>query len=715
MNNIRVHALAKEINITSKELLDILKKNSISATSHMSSIEENDAKKIIKIFTSDKNNSKKLNIYKKNDYDNGVNANEIEKTNNNINNNNSIYHNKNKIDVNSYKKNNENIFKDLNNDINDNNKVIKINNNITVLELAEILGVSVSELIKKMISIGLMYDQNRIIDHEIANNIAKMFDTEIKLIKEHKTFDKEKKNNKKNKFNKNKKNIKEEKKIVERPPVVVVMGHVDHGKTLLLDTIRNTNVIETEAGGITQHIGAYTVNINNKLITFLDTPGHEAFTEMRMRGAQVTDVAVLVIAADDGVMPQTIEAINHAKSAGVEIIIAINKIDKNDANVDRVKKELSKYDLLSEDWGGKTICVPISAKKNIGIDNLLEMIILVAELKELKSIENTSASGIVIEAKLDRNRGIISTVLVQEGTLKISDPIVAGYSHGKIRAMFNDKGHRVKKATASTPVEILGLSSVPLAGDKFYVTDSDKQSKQITQSIKNKNKTSLIKHTVEKISLDNLLLHIQAGNMIVLNIIIKADVQGSLEALKNSLERLSNDNVKVKTIHAAVGAINASDINLASASNAIVIGFNVRPDTFTKSLADREKIDVRLYKIIYDAIEDIEKAMRGLLDPIYEEKVIGHVEIRKLFKVSSLGTIGGSHVIDGKITRNSKVRVLRNGKIIYTGELSSLKREKNDTKEVTSGFDCGLMIDKFNDIKELDIIEAYENVEIIIS
>lgn len=584
--------------------------------------------------------------------------------------------------------------------------VIKIPKNIALKDLAEKINKPVAELIKLLMTDGLMVTQNQIINFDLASRLTEKFNIISELVEEIDLFETEL-------FNELDTDSREV-ELSERPPIVVVMGHVDHGKTSLLDAIRHTDMINNEAGGITQHIGAYTVSIAGKQITFLDTPGHEAFTAMRMRGALATDIAVLVVAADDGIMPQTIEAINHAKAAGVEIVVAINKIDKPGANVDRVKQELVEYGLVSEDWGGKTICVPVSAKNNIGIDNLLEMIILVAELHELKANKNKKASGIIIEAKLDKGRGPIATALVQNGTLEIGNPMVAGESYGKVRAMIDDKGNRVKKALPSTPVEILGLSSVPNAGDSFYVTNSEKQARQLAESVISKNKVSMLKNNINnnKISLDDLFEQIKTGDVKDLAIIVKADVQGSVEAIKNSLERLSNEQVKIKTIHGGVGAITESDIMLASASNAIVIGFNVRPDSAAKSIAESENVDVRLYRIIYDAIEDIKSAMKGLLDPVYKEKIIGHAEVRQLFKVSSLGTIAGSYVTDGKVTRSSKIRVIRDGINIYEGEIATLKRFKDDVKEVSEGYECGILINKFNDIKEGDVLEVYTMEEI---
>ena len=503
-----------------------------------------------------------------------------------------------------------------------------------------------------------------------------------------------------------------EETLVPRPPVVVVMGHVDHGKTSLLDAIRKTNVTSREAGGITQHIGAYMVKINGEPITFLDTPGHEAFTAMRMRGAQATDIAILVVAADDGVMPQTVEAINHAKAAGVEIIVAINKIDRPAANIDKVKQELSEYELIPEDWGGSTIFVPVSAKTGEGISNLLEMIILTAEVKELKANPNRKARGLVIEAELDKGKGPVARILVQKGTLHVGDFIAAGSCSGKVRAMMNDKGVKVKSAGPSTPVEILGLDSVPNAGEVFVATENDKEAKAFAATFISESKNKLIEDTKAKLSLDDLFSQIKAGNVKELPIVVKADVQGSVEAVKQSLTKLSNEEVAVKVIHGGVGAINESDVVLAAASNAIIIGFNVKPDQMAKATAERENVDLRLYRVIYQAIEDIESAMKGMLEPIYEEKVIGHAEIRQIFKASGVGNIAGSYVLDGKFVRGCKVRITRDGEQIFDGNLASLKRFKDDVKEVATGYECGLVFEKFNDIKEFDQVEAYAMVEV---
>ena len=572
---------------------------------------------------------------------------------------------------------------------------------MTIRELADKMKVQAAAIVKKLFLQGKIVTVNHEIDYETAEEIALEFnciaepEEKVDVIAELLKEDEE-----------------DESKMVPRPPVVCVMGHVDHGKTSLLDAIRHTHVIAKEAGGITQHIGAYMVTINGQKITFLDTPGHEAFTAMRMRGANATDIAILVVAADDGVMPQTIEAINHAKAAGIEIIVAINKIDKPSANIERVKQELSEYELIPEDWGGSTICVPVSAHTGEGMDTLLEMILLTAEVNELKANPNRKARGLVIEAQLDKGKGPVATVLVQKGTLHVGDPIAAGSCFGKVRAMIDDKGRRVKEAGPSVPVEILGLSDVPNAGEIFVQTDSEKEARSFAETFISENKEKLLEETRSKMSLDDLFSQIQAGNLKELNIIVKADVQGSVEAVKQSLLKLSNDEVVVKIIHGGVGAINESDVTLAATSNAIIIGFNVRPDSTAKATAEREGVDLRLYRVIYDAIADVEAAMKGMLDPIYEEKVIGHAEVRQTFKASGVGTIAGSYVLDGVFQRNCKVRISREGKQIYEGALASLKRFKDDVKEVKAGYECGLVFDKFNDLQEFDQVEAYIMVEV---
>ena len=580
-------------------------------------------------------------------------------------------------------------------------KTIVIPEVITIKELADKMKLQPSAIVKKLFLQGTIVTINQEIDFEKAEEIAMEYDV---------LCEKEKKVNVIEELLKEEEE--DEKDMVPRPPVICVMGHVDHGKTSLLDAIRQTNVTSREAGGITQHIGAYVVEYNGQKITFLDTPGHEAFTAMRMRGAQATDIAILVVAADDGVMPQTVEAINHAKAAGVEIIVAVNKIDKPSANVERVKQELSEYELIPEDWGGSTVFVPVSAHTKEGIPELLEMILLTAEVKELKANPNRRARGLVIEAQLDKGRGPVATVLVQKGTLKVGDAIAAGCCYGKVRAMMDDKGNRVKEAGPSTPVEILGLNDVPNAGEVFIAHQNEKEARSFAETFIAESKNKLIEDTKAKLSLDDLFSQIKAGNVKELPIIVKADVQGSVEAVKQSLVKLSNEEVVVKVIHGGVGAINESDVTLASASNAIIIGFNVRPDAQAKSIADREKVDMRLYRVIYQAIEDVEAAMKGMLDPVYEEQVTGHAVVRQTFKASGVGTIAGSYVLDGKITRGSKARITRDGEQIFEGPLASLKRFKDDVKEVAAGYECGLVFEGFNDLQEDDMIEVYIMVEV---
>ena len=572
---------------------------------------------------------------------------------------------------------------------------------MTVRELAERIGVPASKVVEKLFMQGILATVNQEIDYEKAEEIALEFnciaekeekvDVIAELLKEEEE---------------------DENTLISRPPVVCVMGHVDHGKTSLLDAIRETHVTDREAGGITQHIGASVVKINGQKITFLDTPGHEAFTAMRMRGANATDIAILVVAADDGIMPQTVEAISHAKAAGIEIIVAINKIDKESANIDYVKQGLAEQGLIPEDWGGSTICVPVSARTGEGITELLEMVLLTADILELKANPKRNARGLVIEAQLDKGRGVVATVLVQKGTLKVGEPIAAGSSYGKVRAMFDDKGRRVKEAGPSTPVEILGLNNVPNAGEVFVACDSEKDARSFAETFVSQNREKMLEETRSRMSLDDLFSQIQTGNLKELELIVKADVQGSVEAVKQSLTKLSNEEVVVKVIHGGVGAINESDVSLASASNAIIIGFNVKPDMTAKATAEQEKVDIRLYSVIYKAIEDIEAAMKGMLDPIFEEKVIGHAEVRQIFKASGVGNIAGSYVLDGVFERNCKVRITREGKQIFEGDLASLKRFKDDVKEVKAGYECGLVFDGFNDIAEFDIVEAYKMVEV---
>ena len=580
-------------------------------------------------------------------------------------------------------------------------KKLQLPEMISISDLADRMKIQPSAIIKKLFLEGKMLTVNSELDFEAAGEIALEynFDPEPEV--------------KEDVIGKLLEDTEDpEDTLVQRAPVVCVMGHVDHGKTSLLDAIRHTNVTDREAGGITQHIGAYMVTVSGRKITFLDTPGHEAFTAMRMRGANSTDIAILVVAADDGVKPQTVEAINHAKAAGVEVIVAINKIDKPGANIERVKQELTEYGLIAEDWGGNTICVPVSAKSREGIEDLLEMVLLTADVLELKANPKRQARGLVIEAELDKGKGPVATVLVQKGTLHVGDFIAAGSSYGKVRAMMDDKGRRVKEAGPSTPVEILGLNDVPMAGEIFISPESDKEAKTFAETFIKESREKMLEDTKLRMSLDDLYSQIQSGNLKELNLIIKADVAGSVEAVKQSLLKLSNEEVVVKCIHGGVGAINESDVTLASASSAIIIGFNVKMDATAKETADREKVDVRLYRVIYSAIEDVERAMKGMLDPVFEEKVIGHAEIRQIFKASGVGNIAGSYVLDGMFQRGCKVRISREGKQIYEGELASLKRFKDDVKEVKAGFECGLVFDKFNEIQELDMVEAYIMVEV---
>ena len=580
-------------------------------------------------------------------------------------------------------------------------RVIQVPATITLKALAELMNKQGAELVKSLFKKGEAIMINQEISYEKAEEIAIEYDIlvepriEIDILEE--VFSEEEEG---------------DDVLTMRPPVVVVMGHVDHGKTSLLDAIRKTDVVHGEAGGITQHIGAYTVTINDRPITFLDTPGHEAFTAMRMRGAQVTDIAILVVAADDGVMPQTVEAISHARAAGVEIIVAINKIDKPSANPDRVMQELTEHGLISEAYGGETICARVSAATKEGIDNLLEMVLLIADMKEYKANPNKKGRGTVIEAQLDKGRGPVATVLVKSGTLNIGDPIVAGTSHGRVRAMISDKGLKLKEAGPSIPVEILGLSSVPSVGDLFHIAASEKEARYVAETIIAKHRVKMIEETPQKVSLDDLFSQIQAGKVKELNIIVKADVGGSVEAVRASLEKLSNEEVRIRIILGGVGAITESDVNLASASNAIIIGFNVRPEAVAKATAEEQQVDIRLYRVIYNAIDDIQAAMVGMLDPIFEEKVIGHATIRQIFKASGIGTIGGAYVNDGRITRNASVRLLRDNIVVYEGTLDTLRRFKDDVREVLTNYECGLVLNRYNDIKEGDVVEAYVMEEI---
>ncbi|MDF2882460.1 MAG: translation initiation factor [Clostridiaceae bacterium] len=694
MSKIRVYELAKELGISSKDLINILLEEfSIEVKNHMSVIEEEDAELIKELFTEHSNTA-----HKPNEADDEVILEKYEdlqeeKINKDI-----------KITKNKKNKRKEDEDTPVKEKKQNNNGeiVIEMEDTITVKELSEKLKKPSVEVIKELIFMGVMAAINQEIDFETAEKLAEKFDAI--MVKKEDTFEEEKEEEI---FEDEVEDINSEK----RPPIVTVMGHVDHGKTSLLDAIRKSKVTATEAGGITQHIGAYTVQVNDEKVTFLDTPGHEAFTAMRARGAQITDIVVLVVAADDGIMPQTAEAINHCKAANVPIIVAINKIDRPGANPDKVKQELTEYGLVAEDWGGDTVCVPVSAHTREGIDTLLEMIILTAEMLELKANPKRNAKGTVIESKLDKGRGAVATLLVQNGTLTVGDSIIVGSTYGRIRAMFDYKGKKMKSAGPSIPAEILGLSEVPAAGDKFHVVKDEKTAREMANKRKEKIRDEYLQST-HKVSLEDLYSQIKEGKMKELNIIVKADVQGSIEALRQSLEKISNDEVKVRVIHGAVGAISEADISLASASNAIIIGFNVRPDTNATILADKENVEIKTYRIIYNAIDDIKAAMEGMLEPDYKEVVLGRAEIRQTYKISNIGTIAGCYVLTGKLTRSSSIRVIRDGIVINESELASLKRFKDDAKEVQAGYECGLSVDKFNDIKEGDIIEAFEMQEV---
>lgn len=692
MQKTRVYKIAQELNMTSKELIEKLEELDIKVTNHMSTLTFEEAEIILELLgdkktveeqkakepnTDKKNNEedkiKKINDDKKTVVNNEKHDKTLEKT---------VYEEKAEIQSDDEEQMAE-----------DDDSII-ISETIVVADLAKKLDIASSEVILKLIKMGIMANINQEIKYETAVKIAADYDVVLKL--------EEKEEEEADII------IEEDKEedLKPRPPIVTVMGHVDHGKTSLLDSIRNTKVMDKEAGGITQHIGASEVTVNGKKIVFLDTPGHEAFTEMRSRGAKVTDIAILVVAADDGIMPQTVEAINHSRAANIPIIVAINKIDKPDANVERVRQELSEKGLLVEEWGGDVIDVPLSAKQGTNIDTLLEMVLLVAEIEELKANPDRAAVGTVVESNLDKGRGPVATVIVANGTLKVGDAIVAGSSFGKVRAMLNDKGKRIKKAPPSTPVEILGLNEVPNAGDQFVVLPSDKIARSIAEKRRDKLREDHMKAT-SKISLEDLFDKMQHGELKELNIIVKADVQGSVEAVRQSIEKLTNDEVSVRVIHGGVGAITESDIMLASASNAIIIAFNVRPSAGAASRAESEKVDLRTYRIIYEAIEDIEKAMKGMLDPEFVEEVIGKAEIRMPFKVPNAGMVAGSYVLNGKITRNAKARLVRDSIVVYEGTIDSLRRFKDDVKEVAAGYECGIGLTNYNDIKEGDIIEAF--------
>ena len=670
MSKIRVHELAKELGISSKELIDLLMDEfNIEVKNHMSVIEDEDAELIKELLGNVAPAGNVVEEYEK-IADEEVNKGPKKKK---------------KVKKEDKAKKEE---------AEEETKLIEIGDIITVKELAEKLNKPTAEVIKTLIFTGVMAGINQEIDFETAEKVCEKYEVLIEKKEETAELDAIE--------------IEEdsEENLQKRPPIITVMGHVDHGKTSLLDAIRKAKVTATEAGGITQHIGAYTVNVNGEEITFLDTPGHEAFTAMRARGAQITDVVILVVAADDGIMPQTKEAINHCKAAGVPMVVAINKIDRPNANVDRVKQELTEHGLIAEDWGGDTVCVPVSAKQGQGIDTLLEMVLLTAEMLELKANPNRKAKGTVIEAKLDKGRGSVASLLVQNGTLHVGDSILVGSTYGRIRAMFDDTGKKIKSAGPSIPVEILGLSEVPAAGDRFNQVKDEKTARNMAEVRKEKLKNESL-NARHRVSLEDLYSQIKDGSVKELDIVVKADVQGSVEAIRQSLEKLSTDDVKVRVIHGAVGAITETDISLATASNAIVIGFNVRPDSNAVSAAERDGVDVKTYRIIYDAIEDVKSAMIGMLEPEYKEVVLGKAEVRETYKISNVGTIAGCYVLDGKITRNADIRVIRDGIVVFESTLGSLKRFKDDAKEVRSGYECGLSVEKFNDLKEGDIIEAY--------
>lgn len=671
MSKIRVYELAKELGISSKDLITILMDEfSIEVKNHMSVIEDEDAELIKELLGGNSSEDKTI----VDEYEEIV-AEEVNQGG-------------------KKKKKRKQSSNGSQEDGLQEGEVIEIGETITVKDLAEKLKQPNTEVIKTLMFNGVMAALNQEIDFDTAEKVAEKFGILVAPLEEDDTledFEEE---------------IEEGETLEKRPPIITVMGHVDHGKTSLLDAIRKEKVTESEAGGITQHIGAYTVTLNGEKITFLDTPGHEAFTAMRARGAQVTDIVILVVAADDGIMPQTVEAINHCKAAKVPMIVAINKIDRPGANPDRVKQELTEHGLVAEDWGGDIICVPVSAKTNEGIDTLLEMVLLTSEMLELKANPARKAKGTVVEAKLDKGRGAVASLLVQNGTLHKGDSIVVGSTYGRIRAMFDDDGKKIKSAGPSIPVEILGLSEVPAAGDRFVVVKDEKTARQMAESRKEKTRQEKL-NASHRVSLEDLYNQIKEGKVKELAIIVKADVQGSVEAIRSSLEKLSTDDVKVRVIHGAVGAVTETDITLATASNAIVIGFNVRPDGNAIAAAEKEGVDVKTYRIIYDAIEDVKSAMIGMLEPDYKEVVLGSAEVRQVYKISNVGTIAGCYVLNGKLTRNADVRIIRDGIVIFDTKLSSLKRFKDDVKEVNSGYECGLSLEKFNDIKEGDIIEGY--------
>ncbi|HSH34993.1 MAG TPA: translation initiation factor IF-2 [Schnuerera sp.] len=671
MIKIRVYELAKELGMTSKELIEKMEGLDLNVSSHMSSLESEEAEMLKELFKEDKNTTNEK------DWKSKEKVIKVE-------------------DKDDKKQKIESTSKNYNDKSEDN--IIEIDDNIIVKDLADKMGINATQIITKLIGLGVMANQNQSIDFDTASIIGDEFG--YKIVLEESDDEKDIDNEFDLDFDDEPTSLK------PRPPVVTVMGHVDHGKTSLLDAIRKTSVTTQEAGGITQHIGASIVNIEGKKIIFLDTPGHEAFTSMRARGTQVTDLAILVVAADDGVMPQTIEAINHAKAANVPIIVAINKIDKPDANIERIKQELVEHGLVPEEWGGDTISVPVSALKKEGIDDLLEMILLLAEMQELKANPNRKAVGTVIEAQLDKGKGPVATILVQKGTLRVGDMVVSGSASGRVRAMFDDKGKKVKKAGPSIPVAILGLSEVPLSGDLLYAVKDDKTARNYADRKKELVREEQLKLS-QKVSLDDLFEKIQLGEIKDLNIIIKTDVRGTIDAKRQSLEKLENEEVKINVIHGGVGGITESDIMLASASNAIIIGFNVRPTLNALDIAKLEKVDVRTYRVIYDAIEDIKSAIKGMLEPKYIEEVIGRAQVRATFKVPNVGVVAGIYVQQGKITRNSIIRLLRDDVVIFEGKVSSLKRFKDDVREIASGYEGGLGLENYNDIKEGDILEAF--------
>lgn len=698
MGKQRIYEYAKDLNIKSKDVIDELKKEGVEVSNHMQTLEDDQVKSLDKVFKKDQ--AQKDTKSQKNTQSNHKNQKQGKNQKGKPNQQQKQNKKNNKGSKNN-KQNKKNQKVQQPSEPKEMPSKITYTEGITVGELADKLGVDSSEIIKKLFLLGIMANINQSLDVEALELVASDYGVEIEeevVVDDNDLsiyFD----------------DIEEDENATVRPAVVTIMGHVDHGKTTLLDSIRHTRVTEGEAGGITQHIGAYQIENNGKKITFLDTPGHAAFTTMRARGAQVTDITILVVAADDGVMPQTIEAINHAKEADVPIIVAVNKIDKPTANPDRVMQELTEYNLIPEDWGGDTIFVPLSALSGEGIDDLLEMLILVSEVQELKANANKPAVGTVIEAELDKSRGPAASLLVQNGTLHVGDALVVGNTHGKVRAMVNDLGKRIKSAGPSTPVEITGLNDVPQAGDRFVVFKDEKKARRIGEA---REQESILQQRQESknVSLDNLFEQMKQGEMKDLNVIIKGDVQGSVEALAASLMKIDVEGVNVRIIHTATGAINESDVTLANASNGIIIGFNVRPDAGAKRAADAENVDMRLHRVIYNVIEEIEAAMKGMLDPEFEEKVIGQAEVRQTFKVSKVGTIAGSYVTEGKITRDSSVRIIRDGVVLFEGELDTLKRFKDDAKEVAQGYECGITIAKFNDIKEGDIIEVFVMVEV---